>query len=62
MDTGIDDRPENFFPNRPWGKGNNPKTAVKEFLRTNDRFVIDKDIESKLLITAAPSGYLKRIK
>jgi len=62
FDTIIEDMPEDFFPDRPWGKGNNPKTAVWEFLRTNDRFVIDKDIENKLLITVAPDGYLKCIK
>jgi cephalosporin hydroxylase len=62
FDTVIEDMPEDFFPDRPWGKGNNPKTAVREFLRTNDRFVVDKEIESKLLITVAPEGYLRCIK
>ena len=59
FDTLIEDMPEDFFPDKPWGRGNNPKTAVHEFLRTNKRFVIDKEIESKLLITVAPDGYLK---
>lgn len=62
MDTVIDDMPLDFFPDRPWGVGNNPKTAVHEFLKENERFVIDKDIENKLLITVAPDGYLKCIK
>jgi cephalosporin hydroxylase len=62
FDTLIEDMPEGSFPNRPWDKGNNPKTAVWEFLKENDNFVIDKDIENKLLITVAPDGYLKRIK
>ncbi len=62
FDTIIEDMPEDFFPDRPWGKGNNPKTAVWEFLKTNDRFQIDKEIESKLLITVAPDGYLRCIK
>lgn len=62
MDTAIQDRPDDFFPDRPWGKGNNPKTAVWEFLKTNDRFIIDKEIENKLLITVAPDGYLRCIK
>lgn len=59
FDTVVEDMPEDFFPDRPWGKGNNPKTAVWEFLKTNKRFEIDKDIEAKLLITVAPDGYLK---
>ncbi len=62
MDTVVEDMPEDFFPDRPWGKGNNPKTAVWEYLETHPEFEIDKQIEHKLLITVAPDGYLKRIK
>lgn len=62
FDTIIDEMPEKFFRNRPWRKGDNPKSAVREFLKTNKRFKIDKEIENKLLITAAPSGYLKCVK
>lgn len=62
FDTAIEDMPKGFFADRPWDKGNNPKTAVHEFLSRNDRFVIDKEIENKLLITVAPDGYLKCIK
>jgi cephalosporin hydroxylase len=62
FDTIVEDMPDNFFPDRPWGKGNNPKTAVWEFLKKNSRFEIDKELESKLLITVAPDGYLKCIK
>jgi cephalosporin hydroxylase len=62
FDTVIEDMPEDFFGERPWSVGDNPKTAVKEFLKNNDRFVIDKDIEAKLLITVAPDGYLKCVK
>ena len=62
FDTIIEDMPKGFFSDRPWGKGNNPKTAVWEFLKTTDRFVIDKEIENKLLITVSPDGYLKCIK
>jgi len=62
LDTIIEDMPEKFFANRPWGKGNNPKTAVWEFLKSTNRFEIDKEIEDKLLITVAPDGYLKCIK
>jgi cephalosporin hydroxylase len=62
FDTAVEDMPADFFPDRPWGKGNNPKTAVWEFLKHNDRFEIDKEIEAKLLITVAPDGYLKCVK
>jgi cephalosporin hydroxylase len=61
-DTGIEDLPKGIVSNRPWGKGNNPKTAVWEFLKTNKNFKIDKMIESKIILTGSPDGYLKRIK
>lgn len=61
LDTIIEDMPANCFSDRPWSKGNNPKTAVWEFLGSTDRFVVDKEIENKLLITVAPNGYLRCI-
>ena len=59
FDTIIEDMPAGSFPDRPWDKGNNPKTAVWEFLKNNDRFEVDRTIENKLLITVAPDGYLR---
>lgn len=61
FDTVVEDLPDDFFPDRPWGKGNNPKTAVWDFLKNNDQFVIDEEMNRKLLITAAPDGFLKRV-
>lgn len=70
----IEDLPAEMFHDRPWGKGDNPKTAVREYLRrlredgrqASDgdslKFEIDKTIENKLLVTVAPDGYLKRIR
>ena len=60
FDTLIEDMPKEVYPDRPWGPGNNPKTAVWEFLKTNSEFEIDKSIPDKLQITVAPDGYLKR--
>jgi cephalosporin hydroxylase len=63
FDTGVEDMPEGYdWGPRPWGKGNNPKTAVYEYLKTNTNFEIDKSISNKLLISVAPDGYLKRVK
>lgn len=61
FDTVVEDLPEDYEWNRPWGVGNNPKTAVRSFLESNKHFEIDESIQNKLLITVAPSGYLKRI-
>lgn len=61
-DTGIEDLPAATVSGRPWSKGNNPKTAVWEFLKTNKNFKLDKVIELKLILTGSSDGYLKRIK
>jgi cephalosporin hydroxylase len=61
FDTIVEDLPKGSY-DRPWDVGNNPKTAVHAFLKTNDSFVIDKHIDNKLLISVAPDGYLKRVK
>jgi cephalosporin hydroxylase len=58
-DTVIEYQPPADYRPRPWGKGNNPKTALDEFIRENDRFVIDRDIDAKLLFTCIPGGYLR---
>ncbi len=62
FDTVIEDLPKLHFPNRSWGPGNNPKTAVWEYLKTHPEFEIDRTLQDKLQITVAPDGYLKRIK
>ena len=61
FDTIVEDMPADMFPDRPWGPGDNPKTAVWEYLKTHTEFEIDKSIQHKLLITVAPDGYLKRV-
>jgi cephalosporin hydroxylase len=61
-DTVVEDMPEDSFLDRPWGKGNNPKTAVWEYLKTHTEFEIDRDIQNKLLITFAPDGYLRKVR
>lgn len=62
FDTVVEDLPKEMFPDRPWGPGDNPKTAVWEYLKTHPEFEIDKSIQNKLLITVAPDGYLKKIR
>lgn len=61
FDTIIEDMPADMFPDRPWEPGNNPKTAVWEYLKNHPEFEIDKSIQHKLLITVAPDGYLRRV-
>ena len=60
-DTLIEDMPADHYPDRPWGKGDNPKTAVWKYLETHKEFEIDKHIDTKLLVTVASDGFLKRL-
>lgn len=61
FDTIIEDLPLEMYPDRPWGPGDNPKTAVLEYLKSHPEFEIDHQIDNKLLISVAPKGYLKRV-
>jgi len=61
FDTVIEDLPDDMYPERPWGVGDNPKTAVWEYLKKHSEFEIEKNMQDKLLITVAPDGYLKRV-
>lgn len=62
FDTVVEDLPPEMFPDRPWGPGDNPKTAVFEYLKSHPEFEIDRSIDNKLLISVAPHGYLRRLK
>ena len=62
FDTVVEDMPEELAAERPWGPGNNPKTAVFDYLKSHSEFEIDRDIQNKTLITVAPDGYLKRMR
>jgi len=63
QDTAIEIWDEKYpSPNRPWGKGDNPMTAVKKFLEINNNFMVDKEIGTRALITGSSDGWLKRIK
>lgn len=61
-DTGIEELPVGALFNRPWGVGNNPKTAIDEFFKDNNDFEVDDTFEAKFIFTSAPGGYLKRVK
>lgn len=61
FDSIVEDTAECCPSDRPWGKGNNPMTALRAYLSTHPEFEIDAEMDNKLLISVAPSGYLKRI-
>lgn len=60
FDTFVEDMPPQFFSDRPWDVGNNPKTAVHQWLEKNSQFCIDKEYPTKLMVTAVPDGFLYR--
>lgn len=60
FDTLIEDQAEGTYPDRRWGKGDNPLTAVRKFLQTSTDFSVDCEIDNKLLVSVAPNGYLKK--
>ncbi len=62
FDTVIENLPAEASADRPWGPGDNAMTAAKTFVASHPEFEVDRQIDNKLLITVAPSGYLKRVK
>lgn len=62
FDTVVENLPSELCPDRPWGPGNNPMTAVHSWLRNHPEFQIDRQINDKLQLSVAPDGYLRRIR
>ena len=62
FDTAIEDVSDDAFPDRPWGPGDNPKTAALEYLKHHPEFQADLSIDHKLSVSVAPNGYLRRIR
>lgn len=61
MDTFIEDAPVDFIEDRPWNKGDNPRTAVDAWLTGHPEFAVDHELHDKLMITGAPYGFLRRL-
>ncbi|MGV0043480.1 CmcI family methyltransferase [Mycobacterium colombiense] len=60
--TIVEDLPVGAYPDHPWGHGDNPKTVVWKYLETHLEFEIDDSVDSKLLTSVAPRGFLCRKK
>lgn len=61
-DTIVEEMPEDYYPNRPWGKGNNPYTAAQEFLKMNSNFEMDLNWSRRSLLGECRDGILRRNK
>lgn len=62
FDTVIEHLPAGMYPDRPWGPGDNPETAIREYLKSHPQFEVDRRVDDKLLISVAPGGYLRRVR
>ena len=60
-DTIVEEMPPDFFSNRAWGVGNNPLTAVNEFLELNKNFKKDKRWSRRSLLGEFRDGILVKI-
>jgi cephalosporin hydroxylase len=60
FDSFVEDMPPKFFADRPWDVGNNPRTAIRQWLPAHADFEVDTALENKLLVTVAPGGFLRR--
>lgn len=60
FDTIVDDLPKALFAQRPWGPGDNPKTALHQYLASHPEFEVDQRLDHKLLVSVAPGGYVRR--
>lgn len=45
-----------------WFKGNEPLSALQDYLKETDRFEVDQVLNGKLLISSSPGGYVKCVK
>ena len=60
LDTVIDDL--NIDPDRSWGPGSSPKSAVNEFMLKNSaEFIHEQSYEDRALLSVAPYGYWRKI-
>ena len=61
-DTFVERIPPQEHRPRAWGPGDNPATALEEWLAESDGFEPDPFVNAKLLLTASPGGYLRRLR
>jgi cephalosporin hydroxylase len=62
FDSFVENMPGGFFADRPWDVGDNPMTALQEWLPTHPEFEVDRSMDAKLQISVAPNGYLRRVR
>ena len=61
-DTVVENIPEQTHRPRPWGHGNNPMTATRQYLSETSDFEVDTDIDHRLVMSYSPSGYLRKVR
>lgn len=61
-DTIVEEIPVQEHRPRPWGPGNNPKTALRAYLRDHPEFEVDSYINAKALLTYSPDAYCRKVR
>ncbi len=63
FDTIIAEMPDDSYPDRPWNREANPRSAIAAFMAEPGlpHFEIDSDMDARLLVTVAPGGFLRRV-
>ncbi|MDG1286926.1 MAG: CmcI family methyltransferase [Rickettsiales bacterium] len=62
-DTFIEFFPKGYYSDtRPWDVGDNPYTAMQQYMSEVNHFEIDKSLTHKAMITETIDGYLKRVR
>jgi cephalosporin hydroxylase len=59
-DTLVEEFPADHFEGRPWGRGDNPLTAVRAFLEERDDFVPAPEWNRRALVSEFRDGIVRR--
>ena len=60
-DTIVEEMPQDYYSNRPWNVGNNPKTAVDAFLESNPTWQIDPLWSRRSLLGECRDGIIRKV-
>lgn len=59
-DTIVEEMPIDYYPNRHWGAGNSPLSALREFLAFQDDYQLDPNWCRRAIVTEFRDGIIRR--
>jgi cephalosporin hydroxylase len=60
-DTIVESMPSHLYENRPWGQGNNPLTALHEFLKNNHEWEVASKWRRRGLLSEFHDGVIQKL-